>query len=91
MNNVVAALAPTMCKNKKLSHHIRFQVFGSDVAPTENLDAYLMEINKGPDLNAKDERDKQVKLGMQRDIFKVIENNVIEGKHYTDSRFEKIF
>ena len=91
MNKVITALAPTMCKNKKLSHHTRFQIFGSDVAPTENLSAYLMEINKGPDLNSKDERDMQVKLQMQRDIFKVIENNKINNKKYNDSRFEKIF
>ncbi len=32
-----------------------------------------MEINKGPDLGAKDERDKQVKLQVQRDIFKIID------------------
>ena len=91
MNNVITALAPTICKNKKLSHHIRFQIFGSDVAPTDDLSAYLMEINKGPDLNAKDDRDKQVKLGMQKDIFKVIENNIINGIYYSDSRFEKIY
>ena len=91
MNQVVSALAPTMCKNSKVSQHIRFQIFGSDVAPTDDLSAYLMEINKGPDLNAKDARDKEVKLGMQRDIFKVIENNTIDGKYYNDSRFEKIY
>ena len=32
-----------------------------------------MEINKGPDLNAKDERDKQVKLQVQRDIFRIVD------------------
>ena len=91
MNSVIIGLAPTICKNSKLSQHIRFQIFGADIAPTEDLSSYLMEINKGPDLNSKDERDKQEKLGMQRDIFKVIEDNKIDGKYYNDSRFEKIF
>lgn len=88
MNNTVAALAPHICKNKKLYQHIRFQLFGSDVAPTENLDAYLMEINKGPDLDAKDERDKEVKLKVQTDMLKLIENNGIVNK---DIKFEKIY
>lgn len=88
MNKVVQALSKHMCNNKKLSQNIRFQVFGSDVAPTENLEAYLMEINKGPDLNAKDERDKQVKMNMQRDIFKLVEDKeTVMGKN----RFEKIY
>jgi tubulin polyglutamylase TTLL11 len=86
MNNIMKVLSPHICKNKKLSHHIKFQIFGSDIAITENLDAYLMEINKGPDLEAKDERDKQVKLSMQRDIFKLIENN-----NLSNNLFEKIY
>ena len=32
-----------------------------------------MEINKGPDLGAKDERDKAVKLSMIRDMFHIID------------------
>jgi len=87
MNKVVQALAPNICKNKKLYQHTRFQLFGSDVAATENLGAYLMEINKGPDLNAKDERDKQVKISVQKDLFKIIENNSL----FNDTKFEKIY
>jgi hypothetical protein len=33
-----------------------------------------MEINKGPDLDAKDERDKQVKLTVVDDIIKILED-----------------
>ena len=86
MNNVMKALAPHICTNKKLSHQTKFQLFGSDIAITDNLDAYLMEINKGPDLDAKDERDRNVKLSMQRDIFKLIENNNV-----SNNLFEKIY
>jgi len=32
-----------------------------------------VQINKGPDLDAKDERDKQVKLQVQHDMFKIID------------------
>lgn len=86
MHNVVKALATKVCKNPKLAHHTRFQLFGSDVAPTADLNAYLMEINKGPDLNAKDERDKLVKLAVQRDMFKILSNEINQN-----TRFEKIY
>ena len=32
-----------------------------------------MEFNKGPDLDAKDERDKNVKMGMVKDMFNLLE------------------
>jgi hypothetical protein len=46
-----------------------------------------MEINKGPDMDAKDERDKMVKLQVQRDILKIIDP--IDND--TNTRFVKIF
>ncbi len=75
MNKVMIALSNKICKNKKLDGNIRFQLFGCDIAPTSDLKTYLMEINKGPDLDAKDERDKQVKLSVQNDIFKILEKD----------------
>jgi tubulin polyglutamylase TTLL4 len=86
MSHIIKAISKKVCKNDKLKNNTMFQLFGSDVAPTNNLDAFLMEINKGPDLGAKDERDKQVKLKVQEDIFKVVEE-----KDLNDSRFVKVF
>jgi hypothetical protein len=88
MHNVVDALSRHICKNKKLYNHLRFQLFGSDVAPTADLGAYLMEINKGPDLDAKDERDKKIKYVVQTDMLKLIENN---GVLTDEIKFEKIY
>jgi hypothetical protein len=48
---------------------IQFQVFGADVAVNDDMSALLMEINKGPDLNYKDERDGALKKKLLRDIF----------------------
>ena len=42
----------------------KFLIYGMDIAPDNNLGVTLMEINKGPDLSYKDERDKEVKLNM---------------------------
>jgi len=48
-----------------------------------------MEINKGPDLDAKDERDKAVKLKVQKDIFTIIDP--INNENINNTRFIKIF
>lgn len=50
----------------------KFLVYGCDIAPDSNLNVTLMEINKGPDLSYKDERDKQVKLNMVREMLNMV-------------------
>lgn len=47
----------------------KFVVMGADVAVDADLGIKLMEINKGPDLRYKDERDGHVKFNMVRDTF----------------------
>ena len=84
MYQIMNALQKKVCKNEKLKHHTLFQLFGSDVAPTSDLGAYLMEINKGPDLGAKDKRDKALKYKVQEDIFNLLEGN-------ENHKFERIF
>jgi hypothetical protein len=44
-------------------------VMGADVAVDADLGIKLMEINKGPDLRYKDDRDGDVKFNMVRDTF----------------------
>lgn len=51
---------------------IKFNIFGADIAPDEDLKTTLMEINKGPDLSFKDERDMKVKLGLVHDCFTMV-------------------
>lgn len=51
---------------------VKFNVYGVDIAPDENLGVKIMEINKGPDLTYKDERDKAVKLNMVFDMFAMV-------------------
>ena len=91
MNKIIKAISTKVCKNKKLKQHTLFQLFGSDVAPTKDLSAFLMEINKGPDLSGKDERDTKVKTQVQEDIIKIIEEIDENGNKYKDIRFVKVF
>jgi hypothetical protein len=89
MGGVMSAISKKICKNKKLDNHFKFQLFGCDVAPDNKLGCTLMEINKGPDLDAKDERDKKVKLQVQRDIFRIVDP--VNEKEPNKTRFVKIF
>ena len=83
------AISKKICKNSKLDNHLRFQLFGCDLAPTADLEASLMEINKGPDLGAKDPRDREVKLRVQQDIFKMVDPS--DNEDPLDTRFVRIF
>lgn len=49
-----------------------FNVFGVDIAPDDSLNCTIMEVNKGPDLSYKDKRDRDVKLQMLKDVFKLV-------------------
>lgn len=51
---------------------VGFQLYGADIAIDEHLRPMIMEINKGPDLTAKDPRDKQLKETMCKDILKSV-------------------
>lgn len=73
MKAVMKALSTQICSNKKLDQHMKFQIFGADIAPDENLNTTIMEINKGPDIGFKDKRDGDLKKNMVEDVFKIIE------------------
>lgn len=58
--------------SKPIDKHVSFQLFGADIALSNNLIPTIMEVNKGPDMTAKDERDKAVKYKVTADIFRTI-------------------
>ena len=81
--NIMCALSDNICNNKKLDETIRFQLFGCDIQPDSKLNVKLIEINKGPDLGAKDERDKQVKRKVQEDVLKIVDPQYINEDQQT--------
>lgn len=70
--DAIASMKGKICHKGHLKSAISFQLFGADIAINDRLEAQLMEINKGPDLGAKDERDKQVKHKVVTDMLKVM-------------------
>ena len=88
LRNVFIAFVGKICKNQKFSDNVMFQLFGVDVAVDNNLNPMIMEINKGPDLGAKDKRDSQLKHGVVRDMLNVID--IIKYDSHTHNKFIKI-
>jgi len=73
MRNIVVSFKGKICKSTcKIYNNVTYQVFGVDVAIDDKLYPQIMEINKGPDLTFKDERDGNVKKKMFLDIHKLL-------------------
>jgi tubulin polyglutamylase TTLL9 len=73
--------------NDKLYNVTSFQLFGVDVAIDTNLNAKIIEVNKGPDLNSKDERDGKLKIQLIKDMFNII--NILPNNN-NNNKFIKI-
>jgi hypothetical protein len=71
LKDVFSSFIGKIC-NGPLDNSISFQLFGVDVALDDELQATVMEINKGPDMNAKDERDGELKRKCVKDIMRLI-------------------
>jgi hypothetical protein len=48
------------------------QLFGTDIAVSNTFEPHIMEINKGPDLSAKDDRDRELKENMVEDMLALV-------------------
>jgi hypothetical protein len=72
VKNVFRAFYEKIGNGEKLHDQLSFQLFGIDVAIDEYLNAKIMEVNKGPDLGSKDDRDGNLKRGLIKDILKIV-------------------
>ena len=66
---------------------VSFQLYGADIAISDDLKPMLMEINKGPDLGAKDVKDKTLKVNMCSDML----NSVGLVSSYSKNNFITVF
>ena len=72
LREIFIAFIGRICKSTKFFNNQMFQLFGVDVAVNDKLNPIIMEINKGPDLGAKDKRDSELKHGVVKDILSLI-------------------
>jgi hypothetical protein len=73
INNIFKVFFYKIGNKQKLYKNKKFQLFGCDIAVDEKLNSKIMEINKGPDLDAKDKRDSELKHNLVRDVFKTVD------------------
>lgn len=69
---VGAAYLPHIKRANAGAKQVRFMILGFDVAPDARLGVKLMEINKGPDLTFKDERDRAVKVRLASTVLRLL-------------------
>ena len=66
-------------KNQKHKNKIYFQLFGCDIILDDNLNPYLLEINKGPDMIPKVDKDYILKRKIYYDTFSKV--NILPNKN----------
>lgn len=85
MHYVCSAMEPHLYQSKNLKGATTFQLFGGDVIFDKNLHPYLLEFNKGPDMNARDKLDEYMKSDVQYDMFSLV--NIVPYDYKTNSFF----
>lgn len=89
--NTINAIKNTICKNIYLDNYITFQLFGADIALSDKLVPQIMEINKGPDLAAKDPRDRELKKNVVKDTLKMLKLISVDKKRDINNGFIQIY
>ena len=73
IKDVFEIFMPKIGNAPKLYSNLKFQLFGVDIAIDDQYNSKIMEVNKGPDLGGKDERDTLLKHNLVRNIFNIVE------------------
>ena len=72
MKEISVCLSKNLYQSKNISGTVSFQLFGIDVIFDKDLHPYLLEMNKGPDMTARDDIDEEMKNLVQSDMFKTV-------------------
>jgi hypothetical protein len=86
IKNIFISYTKVVGIDKRFQNNLRYQLFGVDIALNDKLEPMVMEINKGPDMGAKDKRDGELKYNCLQDILKLI--NIIEN---TNNGFIQVY
>ncbi len=90
INNILQKMCVALSNEFYQSDNIRahnaitFQLFGVDVIMDKDLNPFILEVNKGPDMSARDDEDKKMKSIVQTHMFEkvgVIEDDYIKSEN----------
>lgn len=82
LTKVISAIYNKICL--KIKDNTRFQLFGVDIMLDENLHPYLLEMNKGPDMKPKDNKDHSIKKKVIEDTFDKVNLIQIDNNEYQE-------
>ena len=72
MKKISLCLSKNLFQSKNIKSSVTFQLFGIDIIFDKDLNPYLLEMNKGPDMSARDDIDKLMKNTVQQDMLKTV-------------------
>lgn len=81
LNRVLTATSPNFCTGGHLQDRTTFQLFGCDIAFNNRLIPQLIEINKGPDLSSKSDKETALKNDLITCMFKQVGVSVQTPTH----------
>ena len=81
------AVKDNLCNLENLKKNVSFQLFGVDVIFDNELKPYILEINKGPEMKPKNNRDKDMKLKLNKDMLNIV--GLIDS-HQEENLFVKL-
>ena len=85
MKEVSVCLSKNFFQSKNIKGSVTFQLFGADVIFDKELQPYLLEFNKGPDMSPRDKIDENMKNIVQDNMFKtvgILKNNGDDNSFY---------
>lgn len=72
INLTMNASKNQLCNLSNIYNNISFQLFGVDIVLDNDLNPYLLEFNKGPDMVPKNEVDLKIKTKVEEDMFDLV-------------------
>lgn len=76
------AIKDSIYNNNNLTNNVTAQMFGADIIFDNNMKPYILELNKGPDMVPKDEKDKKIKYKVELDMLELFNLVTIKDKNY---------
>lgn len=88
LRRVCEAIGKELRQPDKFKSVMCFQLFGLDYLVNKDLGVYLLEINKGPDMIPKNEKDDLLKTKIYEDTFNMVG---LYNLGWNRNRYEKIY
>ena len=85
---IAKAIVNSLCKIVNIKNNMKFQLFGLDIIFNKNMEPFLLELNKGPDMIPKDLDDKILKTKVEIDMLQMINLLSVNDKVYKNGFYK---